>query len=914
MAYLDIFILLSRYIFIGFMLIFLYITSSFLYKLPDKLSILDKQKTKLQYICIFFFNLAAYSVLIAKESEKDLQIALVKNAILFILIVTITGWILRILKRGREIPIYNIIFFMMNIGLVMLERLNHNEANKQIIWYILGLSVAIFIPKIFKFFIHPRFKTMYAIFAWIFMLMPFSIGKVHNGANNWIIIGEFGFQPSEIVKIILVFYLASALAGKENMKLRYRNLIIPIMTVGGYLICLVLQRDLGAALIYFLTALTMVYIATNNILIYLSGIGSGVISAIIGYKLFAHVRVRVEAWQDPWKDISGKGYQIVQSLFAIGTWGWLGSGLTRGYPNKIPIVTSDFIFAAICEEFGNLFALGVILLYLMLILYSIRKILRVKDNFLTLIGVGLINTLAIQTVLIIGGVIKLIPLTGVTLPFISYGGSSIIVSVFMIGLLQYVNGYVEDEDTKDSYETTIGIIQMASLYAIIFVMLMSYLSYFVIVKSKDIVIHTHNRRMDPLENEVVRGDILSGDGQIIATTIEGATSVRNYPQERKYAHIVGYTQRGKTGVEALANVELLRANYNLESIYRKTFNGDKFIGRDVVITIDHQLQEVAYNALGNQKGVVVLIEPSTGKIKALVSKPDFDANKISQTWETLIEDNTNSPLLNRALFGLYLPGSIFKIITTQAFFDNRGNNANMSYDCTGSITVDNHTIRCFNQTAHGNINLEEAFTKSCNTYFVNIGIELGAKKLKKTGEQLLFNSTLPIGLEHSKSQLLINNSASDNELAATYIGQGKTLVTPIHMAMIAAAIANDGVVMKPYILDYSKDKKGNIKTKTLPEYVSQIFQSDDARRLEQMMVQVVTQGTGSKAAAKGVYVGGKTGTAQNETDEDHSWFIGFVGKNQESELAMAIIVENGGKGAQASVVAGKIVKAYQSSN
>ena len=454
MAYLDMFILLSRYVFVGFMIVFIFISGSFVRNIPYKLSKLDKQKTKMQYVCIFFLNLAGYSLLIAKETEKMLQIELFKNGLIFIILVTVVGWILGLTKRSRELPIYHMILFMINIGVLMLERLNHNEASKQIIWAIAGMGAALFLPKLLKFFIHPRFKTIYAIAGWVFIITPFFLGETKNGANNWIMIGEgdnaFGFQPSEMVKILLVLYLASALLSKDNEKLQLRELIFPILTAAGYILCLVIQRDLGGGLIFFLTSITMIYVATNNIYIYLLGTSSGALAAFIGYKLFAHVRVRVEAWQDPWQDISGKGYQIVQGLFAIGTWGWFGSGLTRGYPNKIPIVTSDFIFAAIAEEFGNLFAIGVIILYLLLILYGIRIILRVGHKFLALIGIGVINIIGIQVFLIIGGVIKLIPLTGVTLPFISYGGSSLIVSLFMIGLLQYVADYMQPELEGDS--------------------------------------------------------------------------------------------------------------------------------------------------------------------------------------------------------------------------------------------------------------------------------------------------------------------------------------------------------------------------------------------------------------------------------------------------------------------------------
>ncbi len=450
MAYLDMFILLSRYVFVGFLIVFLYISTSFVYIMPYKLSRLDRQKAKMQYICIFFFNLAGYSLLVAKEPEKIIRAELIKNAIIFMVLVTVVGWILRLTKRSREIPLYNIILMMVNIGIIMLERLNHSEASKQIIWSALGIFAAIFIPRLLGFLINPRFRTIYAIAGWFFIITPFFLGETRNGANNWIMIGEgegaFGFQPSEIVKILLVLYLSSALLTKDDEKINYHKLLIPLLNAGGYILCLVLQRDLGGGLIFFLTTLTMLYVATSNIYLYLLGIGSGSMAAVIGYKLFSHVRVRVEAWYDPWKDISGKGYQIVQGLFAIGTWGWFGSGLTRGYPNKIPVVTSDFIFAAIAEEFGNLFGLGLILLYLILILYGIKLILKINNKFLSLVGIGIINIIGIQVILIIGGVIKLIPLTGVTLPFVSYGGSSMVVSLFMIGLLQYIAEHMELED------------------------------------------------------------------------------------------------------------------------------------------------------------------------------------------------------------------------------------------------------------------------------------------------------------------------------------------------------------------------------------------------------------------------------------------------------------------------------------
>lgn len=456
-----------------------------------------------------------------------------------------------------------------------------------------------------------------------------------------------------------------------------------------------------------------------------------------------------------------------------------------------------------------------------------------------------------------------------------------------------------------------SITQVGFIFAAMFILLIAYLSYFVVVKSENIVIHSNNRRMDPIEDEVIRGDIISSDGQLIATTVEGGEhGIRQYPKGSTYAHAVGYTQKGKTGVEAVANVELLRPNYNLESIFRRTFEGDKFQGRDVILTINNRLQEAAQKALGSHKGAIVIIESSTGKIKAFVSKPDFDPNKLSQTWDGLITDTENTPLVNRAFSGLYPPGSIFKIVTAQAFLEKKGTDADLSYTCTGEITVDNNTIRCFNGKVHGELDLASAFRQSCNTYFINMGMEVGVKELRKAGEKLLFNTNLPISIEHSKSQLLKGAKITDAELSATSIGQGKTLVTPIHMAMLAASVANEGLLMKPYIIDFSKDKKGNIKTKNLPEYVGPIMSPENAKRIEEMMVEVVESGTGIKAATSGMYVGGKTGTAENEKDKDHSWFIGFAGHDN-PDISMAIIVENAGKDISASAIANKLINEYK---
>ena len=202
-----------------------------------------------------------------------------------------------------------------------------------------------------------------------------------------------------------------------------------------------------------MTYMVMLYISTSNEILFFAGMGAASAAETLAYHLFSHVRVRVAAWRNPWADIDGGGYQILNSLFVITTWGLLGSGLTKGMPNTVPVVESDFIFAAICEEMGILFGMGIVCLYIMLFFRGILVVIRCQRRYYSLLAAGVITMFAFQAFLIIGGVIKLIPLTGVTLPFVSYGGSSVLVSIMMIGLLQWVNVYCEQHEA--GYQNTI---------------------------------------------------------------------------------------------------------------------------------------------------------------------------------------------------------------------------------------------------------------------------------------------------------------------------------------------------------------------------------------------------------------------------------------------------------------------------
>lgn len=322
------------------------------------------------------------------------------------------------------------------IGIAMIYRISSGEAIKQIVWFVLGMSmfilIVVILPDIRN---YSKYQMIYLVGTLIFMAMAEFIGTTKYGSKNWVYVGGFGFQPSEIGKIFLVLYLASALSKYKT----FLDLIQPALVVMATLGFMVLQKDLGSALIFFCISVTMLYISTSKGKYVLVGFILFAIGAYISYRLFAHVRLRVDIWRNPWADPTDKGYQLVQSLIAIASGGFLGSGLGMGYPGYIPVADSDFIFAAICEEFGSFIGFGIILIYFLLFYRCLRVSFYIEDRFTQLVAAGYSVMIASQVLVIIGGVVGAIPLTGITLPLLSYGGTSMLTIFFALGILQKIS-------------------------------------------------------------------------------------------------------------------------------------------------------------------------------------------------------------------------------------------------------------------------------------------------------------------------------------------------------------------------------------------------------------------------------------------------------------------------------------------
>ncbi|MGL4873938.1 MAG: FtsW/RodA/SpoVE family cell cycle protein [Clostridium sp.] len=328
------------------------------------------------------------------------------------------------------------------ISIAMLYRLHPDVGIKQLGWFIGGLVIFLFIirflPNFRKF---KDLQTIYMIGVLVFMPMALLLGKDVMGAKNWVFIGGISFQPSEFGKIALVLYLAAALKGfkngtaKENMKQIFKPGLIVMYSLG----CMVLQNDLGSALIFFGISITMLFIATAKKKYIAICMGLAAIGSYVAYKIIPHVTLRVEIWLHPWEYAQGKSYQLVQGFYAIASGGALGTGLGQGYPGFVPVNTTDFIFAAICEELGIVLGIGIIIIFFLLFYRGIRAAFVTDDEFLQLTAVGFSAMLACQVLVIIGGIFAVIPLTGIALPLISYGGTSMVTTMFALGILQKIS-------------------------------------------------------------------------------------------------------------------------------------------------------------------------------------------------------------------------------------------------------------------------------------------------------------------------------------------------------------------------------------------------------------------------------------------------------------------------------------------
>lgn len=463
--------------------------------------------------------------------------------------------------------------------------------------------------------------------------------------------------------------------------------------------------------------------------------------------------------------------------------------------------------------------------------------------------------------------------------------------------------------------TNSRILHVYVVLCMLFLAIIGYLSYFELHGKDTLMANSYNRRLKAYEQGIIRGTILDRDGIVLATTkVKNEIKTRVYPYKKLYSHVIGYNNDllGKTLLEAQYNDTLLGTNAlgtigNIMSL----ITGTPKTGNNLILTIDHDLQVRARELIGDKRGAIVAINPKTGEILAMVSTPDYNPNEsaLIENWDALTQ-NENSPLLPRAIFGLYPPGSTFKVVTAVAGI--KEGFREYQVDDKGSIDIGGKTFTNARNKAYGPLDMTTAMAVSSNIYFVRLSEELGDKALIRVAEKSGINKKLVFDLPTNKSRISPSIS-SEIELAATVIGQGKLLVTPLQMALISAGIANDGVIMTPYLVKSVSNHNGQVLTTTFAKKLYRFTDKKTANLVKEMMVESVKSGTGKNAGISDIVVAGKTGTAQNEKSskggDDHAWFIGFAPAD-DPEIAIAVILENQAEdgGQVAAPIARKLIR------
>lgn len=660
-----------------------------------------------------------------------------------------------------------------------------------------------------------RYKYLWLTGGLILTAMTLLLGTNPTSASGphlWLGCCGVYFQPSEPLKLLLIVYLSAYLAdrpiwlsqvegnlGEADINAaqsgRSRTPLLPLIAptlimTGLALLLLLVQRDMGTATIFIFLFATMIYLATGRVRLLFASLAVLVLSGLVGYLLFDVVRIRVDAWINPWLDPSGRSYQIVQSLLAIANGGLFGRGPGLGNPRLVPIPHSDFIFAAIAEETGLVGVAGLCALLAVLAWRGLVNALHAPDRFRRYLAAGLTAYLAAQSILIISGNLRLLPLTGVTLPFVSYGGSSLLTVFIALLLMLHVSNRGEE---KPAYE--INLRPYLSLGGFLFsgIAAVSLVTgWWAYYRGPDLLERTDNARRAIADRYVPRGEILDRSNEPLAST-EGVPGelVRStdYPD---LGSIIGYTylRYGQSGLEATLDPYLrgLRGYPGVELWWNHLLYGQPPPGLDVRLSLDLNLQRAADDLLGSRPGALVLLNADSGEILAIASHPTFDPNRLEEDWELLISD-PGAPLFNRATLGRYPPGAALgPLLFAAADRDGAAPRLPGNLDYT---TADGRTFSCARLPEEPD--WESALAGGCPSASVALARSLGLEEVLNLYVSLGFYTSPQLRLP-SDSLDAPHAFVSPEEAVLGLPGSSDSLlVNPLQMALAAASLSAGGV-------------------------------------------------------------------------------------------------------------------------
>ncbi|NWF63356.1 MAG: FtsW/RodA/SpoVE family cell cycle protein [Chloroflexi bacterium] len=556
-------------------------------------------------------------------------------------------------------------------GLLTIWRLDENFGLKQTIW--LGISFAalsLLVRFLRSLYFLKNYKYLFLGSGLLITALTLLLGAnpLGIGPRLWLGIGGIYFQPSEPLKVLLVIYLSAYLADRSNIRLSSIPLLIPTLIVTGLaLLLLIIQRDLGTASIFVFIFTIFLFIATGKRRILIGASVFLLAVLLLGYFFIDIIQVRVVSWLSPWDDPTGNSYQIIQSALAVANGSVLGRGLGIGSPLLVPVAISDFIFSAIAEETGLIGSLGLIATIWLILARGVVIALRAPDNFRRYLAAGISTYIGVQSLLIIGGNLRLLPLTGVTLPFVSYGGSSLLTSFIALYLLLNISSVEDDEPAPLLDAKPFKI--LAGIFAVGLAACALTISWWGLVRGDNLLARTDNPRRAIADRFVARGDLIDNNNQAInITSGESGSYSRTYLYP-DLAPVIGYTHPvyGQAGLEAALDNYLrgLQGNPASLILWNQLIYGTPPPGLDVRLSLDLNLQQTADEFLAGHRGAVLLMNAETGEILVMASHPTYDPNQLDQEGASLSQDE-NSPLLNRATQGLYPVGNaLFPLIAAR---------------------------------------------------------------------------------------------------------------------------------------------------------------------------------------------------------------------------------------------------------
>jgi cell division protein FtsI/penicillin-binding protein 2/cell division protein FtsW (lipid II flippase) len=837
----------------------------------------------------------------------------------------VTPVLLRFVGREWDPLLLAPVWMLCALGLAVVARVQPAILPTQMLWISVGWAAYVTLagfPLLLPWLLRFRYVLLGGGLLLAVLTLALGDDVTGQGARHWLRVGPITMQPVELLRLLLITFLAGHLAERSprpetdararspraaDVPLRSARDWLPIVGMFGVAIVIVLaQRDFGPSLIFVGSLVAMLYLATGRRDQAAAIVVAAAMAAVLIYLGSDRIQDRVGAWIDPWSDPRGSGYQSLQALGGLAFGGVFGTGPGYGAPGLIPAAHTDYPLAVIAEEWGLIGALAVVALYGLIITRAMARARSASTAFGQLLVVGLGVSLAVQVVVVFGGVLRLAPLTGLTSPFLSYGGSSMLVAWLMLALITSATSApsasrppVLPGVARRSVE--VGLVMLAA-----FAVIALSLGYWQVVRS-DLVAHpaVGGERLRVEETRVLRGRILDRNGAVMAETELGPDgTARRIYAAASAVHILGFNSAnvGAMGVELVAADELMgRFSASPRDTWTDLLRRPR-TGSDVQLTIDLELQRAAEAAMAGATGAVVAIVPGTGEILAMVSNPTFRPDFSEEEWERLRRDPA-SPLLNRATQGLYTPGSTFKTLTLAAAIEHGLVSLDTPASCPVDVYIEGVRIVSRNEPpGRRTQDMADAYAYSCNTIFAELGVALGADRIRDAAQAFGLTEEVPFDLPVVRGSLSNTPQflASDAGLAATSFGQGELQFTPLHLALMTAAIANDGVVPVPRLF---RDDS--------PEEWRRAVSPETARAVRAAMEHGVEVGWASVVATAGARVAGKTGSAEVvEGESSHALFIAFAPADA-PEIAVAVVKERAGSGSrEAGPVARAVIEAW----